>query len=369
MADINDVPQHTQLEHDGWSHTSATPEAELRKELEQAETQNGTPADPGLRPRETPEAPADPAPQSGKAPVDPAAPSKPAEKIDPKTPEGRKAQIQAEINALTREKHTHKAAAEQTKAERLAEERQLSALRAERDALQREIEAGKGGKPTTEAPAATERTPEPQEDDFPDDFREYIKAHAAWVREQAKLDAQEMISARDQASKQTAEEAARERQQQEHAAYRRELADKHAARVKAYEAEHPGFSELITSGSDLPMNEMMTEHILHSESGPALMQYLVEHPEECERIYALPGGPTLVELGKIEGKLSTPAKSGSGGGRKSVTNAQPPINPVGSSAAAADDSHEKDLANMDFSPEYVRLMNQRDREREKSRRL
>jgi hypothetical protein len=368
MADINDVPQHTQLEHDGWSHTSATPEAELRKELEQSATQDGTPSDPGLRPRETTETPADPAPQSGEAPAKPAAPS--TEKIDAKTPEGRKAQIQAEINALTREKHTHKAAAEQTRAERAAAERELAALRAELDVVKKQIETGKGEKPAAEdsQPAVTDRKPEPAEDDF-EDFREYIKAHGAWVREQAKLDAQEIVSARDQASKQTAEEAARERQQQEHVASRRELADKHAARVKAYEAEHPGFSELITSGSDLPMNEMMTEHILHSESGPALMQYLVEHPEECERIYALPGGPTLVELGKIEGKLSTPAKSGSGGGRKSVTNAQPPINPVGSSAAAADDSHEKDLANMDFSPEYVRLMNQRDREREKSRRL
>lgn len=369
-------PTLSSIEVDDFVATSTTTsEADMRKALTApaSEKTEGTETEGETKPE--PDGEAKPKEEPKPAPGEKKAEEKPPAKPDPKTPEGRKSQLQAEINALTREMHRHRADVEKTRAERAAEERQLTDLRAQLADLQAKLDKAQGGK-ADEGKAEPEkgkaaRVEEPKEEDF-DDFRDWVKAHGAWTREQARLDAEEAVAASRQKDTETEREKAEREQKARFAADRKQLADQHASRVTAYEAEHPEFAKLMDEAGALPTNDWMDEHILHSEKGPALMQYLAENPEECERISKLALGPTLVALGRIEARLeqtSETAKSGSAPERQATTKARPPVNPVGGTTAVDADAGDDDLATMDFGPEYVRRMNARERERNRARRL
>ena len=342
-----------------------TPQAELTRQVGRAA---GTPREDPPTGDEGRTAGATPPKVTGQAETpakEKAAREKPAKdtaaaepKPDQSTPEGRKASLQAEINALTREKH-------QTKAEKEAAAAELAELRAELARAQAEVTAGKRKAPEHEAAAApkVERKAEPVEDDF-EDFRDWVKAHAAWTREQAKLDAEEILASREAAAEAARQTAETTRQSESFVAARRELATHHQARIATYQRAHPEFAPLMDKAAALPTNPAMDEHILHSEMGPALMHYLAEHPEECETIANLGFGPSLIALGKLEGRLekeaAATAKSGSER-RPAVSQAHPPVSPVGGTREIATDDDDGNPLDEEFSPEYVRKMNARDK--------
>jgi hypothetical protein len=64
-----------------------------------------------------------------------------------------------------------------------------------------------------------------------------------------------------------------------------------------------------------------------SETGADVAYYLGKNPAEIQRLAGLPPNMALVELGRIESKLTAPPP-------KTPTKAPPPVNPVGSSATA-----------------------------------
>jgi hypothetical protein len=74
----------------------------------------------------------------------------------------------------------------------------------------------------------------------------------------------------------------------------------------------------------LPISEPMALAIVDSEIGVKLAQHLYEHPSEAERISALPPARQAAEIGKLEEKLSTAAKT---------SKTPPPINPIGKGQA------------------------------------
>jgi hypothetical protein len=367
--------QHTELEHGGFTMVSQTPEAELRRQLEQPDPQpkEGTPppaiSSPGAG-AEPQRSTADPQPAGDPKRTETAAPAD--EKPDKRTPEGRVAILRSEINQLTREKHTVNAETARGRTELEELNARIAEARREHDRLSRDIAAGRVDPkaPTDDKPAAAApaRAPEPQEDDF-EDFREWVKAHAAWAREQAKLDAQELIEAQQRQAAETEKQRTEREQTTQREAQQRDVQQKHIERVQAYLTEHPEFAEIMEKAGDLPTNPAIDAHIMHSKYGPRLMRYLAENPEESERLSALGWGPTLVEIGVIEAgfrqadtSLTAPtgAKSGSPEAPVSRTQARPPINPVGGGAPVAD-AGDEDLSNMEFGPRYVELMNERDR--------
>ena len=357
------------FEQDGFIHDSQASQEDLEAQLaEPAPDAKDAAADPAKEPAESKEA-------KGQPTADPKA----KDEGKGKTPAKRLETLQAEINQLTREKH-------RTAAEKDDAARALATLREEAAELKSEIEEARrlraGGKKADDpakpedAKPKPERKAEPQEDDF-EDFRDWVKAHAAWVREEAKLDAieaaeargKEAESARESATKEAEEKRARE----EFEATRNQLAAKHSARVQAHLKANPGFAKLMEDAGALPTNPAIDEHILHSEMGPALMQYLAEHPDECEAIAALGPGPAIAALGRIEERIdqaSKAAKSGSAPKPKPVTRATPPVSPVGGGAEVVDADDDGDaVLDLEFGPEYVRRMNAKDKARRQASRL
>jgi hypothetical protein len=364
----------TELEHDGFSIASNTPESTLREQLAQPDppTPDGKPAAPASRRADAggPGRPdADAQPVDGPDEADPAArpDEKPAEaKPDKKKPEGRVAELRAEINQLTREKHTIAGETARERAERERLQAEINDLRKEHERLSKGAEkpAAGGDDPPAEKPA---RAAEPQEDDF-EDFRTFLKAHSTWTREQAKLDAQELIAERETQARETEAQRTKREEEERQQAQSREVFAKHQERVKTYTTEHPEFATLMEKAGDLPTNAAIDAHVLHSKYGPRLMHYFAENPEECERVAALGWGPALVEIGAIEATFRAEEKSQQARGAKSGspsapvprTKAAPPISPVGGDASVADADDDEDLSTMEFGPRYVELMNQRE---------
>lgn len=362
------VQDMAEVADDDFVHVSATTsQAELQRQTGAAGEEERP--DDDQHPGETARPPKPKTPPANTEPgkAEPEKPDEKAPKEAPgkgsKDPEKRVAALKEEIASLTREKH-------QTRQEKEAAAAELADLRAQLATAKADLADGKGKVPVV--PAQKERAPEPKEDDF-EDFRDWVKAHSAWTREQAKLDAEELVATSRKTADETAKATAEQAETERRVAYRRELADKHRARITTYVTEHPEFATLMEQSGALPTNPAIDEHILHSEYGPRLMHYLAAHPEECEELAGLGMGPTLIRLGKLEAAFeredaaaAAPAH-GSGAKRPPVTKAAPPVSPVGGGSEVVDDDDDDTVLDDDFGPEYVRKMNARDRKRHAAR--
>jgi hypothetical protein len=145
------------------------------------------------------------------------------------------------------------------------------------------------------------------------------------------------------------------------------------ARIADFKSQHDDYESLVQSvqvPNDAPSHNALFAHLQFSEMGPQLAYYLAQHEDELQRIYSLPPGFAVAALGKLEGKLesqsvtkSKPAPSTAQAPTLVVSNAKPPIKPLGSSPVVADDAPD----DMPFGAEYVRQMNARDRQARRSR--
>lgn len=301
------------LEHDGFVIESSNPDvAAVTANLDAT-----TPAPVGETARpETSAVPADAA-NGGPSSETPEAPE------PERSPDGkfaRKGSIQERID---------KAVAAQRTAER------------ERDALKAQMEARQApAAPEPVQPAAPTFDPSqgPQLDQF-DSYEAWVDARAEWKADQAWQ--------RIQAA------------QQQDQALRT-----HTERIHAYAAKAPDYFEKIAEASALPVSKVMEAAIIASDRGPELAYFLATHPEEGIRLaqqtvsVALSQAPLVREL--LESKLVT-SQAASSGPAAGVSR-QPvfrPIKPVGATPVVAETPPD----DLEFGPEYVRRMNERDRQR------
>lgn len=234
-----------------------------------------------------------------------------------KTLSDRARTIQAEIHQLTAQKYATRQEIEQARAE-------MEQLQAQREALFLEEQR--------RAAAPPPDSKKPESKDF-ETFEQYTEALADWRAVQAEQKA--VAEATKRFEEKFAEERARydaDRQQQQQQA----IFAQHQSRIEAARTAHPDFDDAVSQALDLPTNPMMDTHIVRSNLGGELMHYLATHPDECARIAALPAGPTLVELGRLEARIEA-VKSGPAPTRSPVSRAQPPIKPVGGASGSADD--------------------------------
>ena len=174
------------------------------------------------------------------------------------------------------------------------------------------------------APAEVPPTPpaqgaRPDQDSF-ESYEDYAEALVEWKVDQKfqQTEARQHESiARDRA--QRAEETA---------------VAAHSARIDAFRGEHEDFDAVVTAGKDLPLSRPMQDAVVNSESGPALMYYLCQNPEECDRIAGMHPVMALKEMGKLEARVET-ASTGPVSSADSITKAPPPIKPVGGGATAS----------------------------------
>jgi hypothetical protein len=160
---------------------------------------------------------------------------------------------------------------------------------------------------------------EPKRDDFPDDW--------TYLRALTRFDAEQATEARLNREREASQGQA---QQGRQAATQAELARQWTERENAYRAKNPKYEQVVTSYAKTDLGEL-SDHakrlIISSELGPNLLAHLAENPAEHDRIAVLSPERQLIELGKLEDKVSTPPA-------KAASNAPPPVSrlPQGQSA-------------------------------------
>lgn len=160
---------------------------------------------------------------------------------------------------------------------------------------------------------------EPKREGY-ESYEAYLEARADWRADQKVKTALESYSRANQGREQQGRQAATQA----------ELARQWTERENAYRAKNPKYEQVVTAYAESDLGEL-SDHarrlIISSELGPNLLTHLAENPAEHDRIAALSPERQLIELGKLEDKVSTqPAKA--------VSNAPPPVSklPQGQSA-------------------------------------
>ena len=111
-----------------------------------------------------------------------------------------------------------------------------------------------------------------------------------------------------------------------------QLSQTYEQRLTQYKAEVPDFDEVMTDFvedyGDMNVPEIV-QVAMESNVGPQLAYYLAKNTEEVERIAKLPSHRRLLELGKLEDKLSQPkTQKPVAEPVKKVSAAPPPVKPV-----------------------------------------
>lgn len=258
----------------------------------------------------------------------PAAPETPASATSAAKP-AKKGSYQARIDELTAEL----ANARQSTTTLNSRLQEVEGLKAEIAAL----------KQAYAKPAPQERQPErpaedakPVESDF-ESYADFVDARAAWVvrQERKKWDAEQ--SQRQQ----------HETRQQHEARISQEF----QTRLEAAKTTIPNFDAVLAS--NLPLSRPMQDVIRASEIGPQLMAHLHNNPEEHARIYGA-GAPLEVfrQMNKLEARLEAAVDSGPAPKAKPISQAKPPIKPLGAASTAVSDGPPGDDASYEEHERY-----------------
>lgn len=317
------VPETTVNFDDGISISSnSADEATIRASF---------PAEP--QPDEKPE------PEGEKPPVE----AKTAEppKIDKRTREGRKLSIQQEIDELAGQKHATAREVEEAKAD-------LARVRSERAAL---AAPPKAAEPQQAQPQAQEGVTEADVDRYlkmpgaPDiekfsSIPAYNFAVSAFVGRQVFREQQDAYA-------------------QHQAAQTRNASFQE--RVTAETAKDKTFPEKLKS---TPIDTRVLPFLHQHKQGQDIMVYLVEHPDIAQEITRLHPIDQIGRMGEIAGELNARAVAASSGPARTpaISNAKPPIKPLGSSPNVSDDVDEADLS----PDEFIRRGNIAERKRQQA---
>lgn len=171
-----------------------------------------------------------------------------------------------------------------------------------------------------EAHAAEDVAPvKPNKADFADDD-EWDAAMLDYSEQRAQHIARQEIRETIERERQQAERRAIEQAQQQER-------ERHQERIAAAAEKYPDFHE-VAENPDVQVSMVMAHAILQSDSGPDIQYYLGANPAEAKRIMALTPPRQLVELGKIEAKLTAPKPEAAPAPKPRISNAPPPIRPL-----------------------------------------
>lgn len=173
------------------------------------------------------------------------------------------------------------------------------------------------------APSGDAKSAKPNQEDF-DTYDEYQEAMVNWRVEEKVSQSLEKREAEQR------ERIARDQAQHD----QKKVVDEHVARIDVFKKAHADFDAVIDKGKNLPLTRPMQDAVVNSDSGPALMYHLCQHPEECDRIAAMPPMMAVKEMGKLEARIEA-ASTGPASSADSLTQAPRPIKPVGGGATAS----------------------------------
>lgn len=80
-------------------------------------------------------------------------------------------------------------------------------------------------------------------------------------------------------------------------------------RTDSYIKDHPDFAEKVESAENVMISGSMADVIQESEIGPQILNHLIDHPDESERIAGLSPIAAARALGKIEAAIEAETKA------------------------------------------------------------
>lgn len=164
-----------------------------------------------------------------------------------------------------------------------------------------------------------EQTTQQQSSELVEPTREQFESYEEYLEARAAYRAEKTLDARLKALEQSrTEEAMRARQYETQRAWESKVAE--AAQKMS------DFADVVRS-SDAPTTPAMTQAIIESEAGPQILYHLAKNPAEAVRIASLSPASQAREIGKLEDRVTRPAKASS---------APEPIKPVGSRSQVSD---------------------------------
>lgn len=208
-------------------------------------------------------------------------------------------------------------------------------------------------KPPDSTPGADSLT-EPKLEDF-EDYQSYDKARLAYIEARAEKKALDAIE------KKLAEreKALREHDQKTQA---EKAAQTWVERVEAVKSRMADYDEVVTFNDELGahITPEMVQAIRELDNGPEVAYHLGKNTAEAARLKALPPHKLLIEIGKLEARISQPAQKPNG-----TAKPQPVVKPLprelGTGSGAVDPIADA-LARGDFKT-YEQLMDAKERRR------
>ena len=133
-------------------------------------------------------------------------------------------------------------------------------------------------------------------------------------------------------------------------------------KVQEFKKAHDDFDDVITDVDDIPMSLAVSQAILDSEDGPALMYELAKKPEEYARICALPALAAARAIGRFEAGLAKSSEEKKPEVKTKTTKAPPPARPVSATSANGKKTlHE--VAESGSQAEYDRMRAEQEKRR------
>lgn len=373
-----EVVPPTVAEHDGWEVHSASVVDPVKPE-QIVERLTDVPGDEQIEQRAAQVAKEEQKAKATEEAADPATEEQKPEEKKKQSASQRNAELRARIAAETRAYHDARRARE-------FEQSELLRIRKEREELETKNKPASQDKP---APKGDKPVWAKYEEDGKS-YEEFLDARAEYDRQQTveltradlkKIRDEDALKARQHAEQQAATRAEREHATRMDAAAQKyedffEIIDKNlsdvpdapylvdliqnhkeGAEVLYHLAKNPDEAKVLSS---LSASRPIMDALRFSEQPIEMLSYFGQHPQELDRLNRLHPASALVALGELKAQFKA-AKDGSATNEQ-VSNAKPPIRPVGGGRT----STPKDPDDLPFGPEWIRAENKRDRERKKA---
>jgi hypothetical protein len=119
-------------------------------------------------------------------------------------------------------------------------------------------------------------------------------------------------------------------------------------RTAEVRAQNPDFDDVIMSAADIHVSEGVTQALLTSEHGPAMMYQLAKSPAELARISALPPIAAAREIGRLEARLT----SGTPAPKTTKPAIRPPVPPTSVNGSTPSTRNLDDLPISEYKRAY-----------------
>ena len=273
-------------------------------------------------------------------------------KMDKRTREGRKATIQQEIDELTTTKHTTAKEIESAKAELARLREQLAHVTNNGN--------GNGAKPATAAAPTYDgldpADPEPKIEQFANDPSG--DPYTAWIRATSRWEGRKEFRVQQHQAQQTAQRSQADQIYTTRMTALQEKVGKHEQTDKDWRTKvDPEIASALQWSTPVKEGTPLGELVMDSDDPVAFMKYFSEHKKDFQRLTTLHPFLQGVAFGEIKERLAV-ANSRPDSKPQSISQAKPPIKPLGGSPARSDDAEDEAELPVD---QFIKIGNARER--------